>query len=108
MRLPAQRRLAHSIFFLSVDLVQDLYLRELKAYKPPPTKASDAEGYVQKYSPPKAPQSPEETDIANDLKAYEAQQVEVEGQAAAGEAQEPEWNWFEREEDDDKAAPAAH
>ncbi|KAI4136077.1 MAG: hypothetical protein LQ347_000127 [Umbilicaria vellea] len=88
------------------DLVQDLYLRELKAYKPTPTKASDAEGHVQKFSAPKAPRSPEEGDIANDLKAYEAQQVEIEGQAVAGEAGVAEEDWFEEEEEGE--AHAAH
>lgn len=72
--------------YIKADFVQDLYLRELKNYKPPVVKASDSEGHVQKFSPPKAPQSPEESDIANDLKAYEAQQVEVEGQASGAEA----------------------
>ncbi len=65
--------------------MQDLYLRELKNYKPSAVKASDSEGHVQKFSPPKAPQSPEESDIANDLKAYEQQQVEVEGQSNGGD-----------------------
>ena len=51
---------------------------------------------MQKFSPPKAPQSPEESDIANDLKAYEDQQVEVEGQAATGE--ETPWKWYEMED----------
>ncbi|KFY07521.1 hypothetical protein V492_07064, partial [Pseudogymnoascus sp. VKM F-4246] len=41
------------------DLVQELYLKELKAYKPPQTKASDAEGQVLKFNPPKTPTSPE-------------------------------------------------
>ncbi|KAF6225695.1 hypothetical protein HO133_009695 [Letharia lupina] len=91
---------------LRADLVQDLYLRELKGYKPPPVKSSDSEGHVQKFSPPKAPQSPEESDIANDLKAYENQQVEVEGQAAGGEASATEEDWFEEEEEEE--APAAH
>ena len=88
------------------DLVQDLYLRELKAYKPTPIKASDAEGHVQKFSVPKAPRSPEEGDIANDLKAYEEQQVEIEGQAASGEAGAAEDDWFEEEEEEE--TPAAH
>lgn len=87
------------------DLVQDLYIKELKGYKPPPVKSSDSEGHVQKFSPPKAPQSPEESNIANDLKAYENQQVEVEGQAAGGEASAPEENWFE-EEEEEEAHPA--
>ena len=89
------------------DLVQDLYLKELKGYKPPPVKPSDSEGHVQKFSPPKPPQSPEESDIANDLKAYEDQQVEVEGQAAGDEASAAEVNWFEDDEEEEEAQ-AAH
>ena len=53
-------------------------MKELKAYKVPPVKAGDADAHVQKFSPPKAPKSPEEADIANELKAYEAQTVEIE------------------------------
>lgn len=86
--------------------MQDLYLKELKGYKPTPIKASDAEGHVLKFSAPKAPRSPEEGDIANDLKDYEEQQVEIEGQAVAGEAGAMEEDWFE--EDDETEAHAAH
>lgn len=86
------------------DPVQDLYLRELKAYKPTPLKAGDAEEHVQKFTAPKAPQSPEEANLASELSAYESQEVEVEGQAAAGEAAPVEESWFEEEEE----APAAH
>lgn len=85
------------------DLVQDMYLRELKNYKPTPVKPTDAEGHVQKFAVPKAPQSPEESDLASELKEYEAQQVEVEGQAATGETAPVEEDWFEEEEE----APAA-
>ena len=88
------------------DLVQDLYLKELKNYKPPPLKPSDSDGHVQKFTPPKAPQSPEESDIANDLKAYEDQQVELEGQAAGGESSATEMDWFE--EDEEEEAHPAH
>ena len=86
------------------DLVQDLYLKELKNYKQPPLKPSDSDGHVQKFTPPKAPQSPEESDIANDLKAYEDQQVEIEGQAAGGETSATEWF----EEDEEEEAHPAH
>ena len=68
-------------------------------------KASDSEGHVQKFSAPAPPQSPEEGNIANDLKTYEDQQVEVEGQAAAGEASAVEEDWFE-EEPEEEAHPA--
>ncbi|OCK77056.1 hypothetical protein K432DRAFT_305055 [Lepidopterella palustris CBS 459.81] len=87
------------------DLVQDMYLRELKNYKPPQVKASDAEGHVQKFSVPKAPASPEESDIASELKSYETQQVELEGQSSEGGAVVEE-DWFEEEEEDE--AHAAH
>lgn len=79
----------------TADLVQDLYLKSLREYKAPAAKPSDAEGHVQKFSPPPTPQSPEESDLASEMKAYEDQVVEVEGQAAAGEAAEPEEDYFE-------------
>jgi F-type H+-transporting ATPase subunit h len=84
--------------------VQELYLKELKNYKPPQVKSSDAEGHVQKFTIPSAPPSPEETDIANELKSYEAQQVELEGASTEGGAAPVEEDWFEEEEDE---APAA-
>jgi F-type H+-transporting ATPase subunit h len=84
-----------------------MYLRELKNYKPPQVKPSDAEGHVQKFSVPKPPPSPEESDIANDLKAYENQTVEIEGQASSGE-QAPEEDWFEEPEEDEEEGHAAH
>ncbi|PQE11298.1 hypothetical protein CJF31_00001109 [Rutstroemia sp. NJR-2017a BVV2] len=84
------------------DLVQDLYLRELKSYKVPQVKASDSEGHVQKFNPPKPPQSPEETDIAKELQAYEASTVEVEGQAEGG-AEAKELDWFEEEPEEEGA-----
>jgi hypothetical protein len=79
--------------FLSADLVQDLYLRELKAYKTPALKASDSEGQVQKFVLPQAPASPEEADIASQLGAYETQEVEIEGQAAE-EGAAPVEDWY--------------
>ncbi|KAF1841942.1 uncharacterized protein K460DRAFT_293862 [Cucurbitaria berberidis CBS 394.84] len=90
----------------SADLVQDLYLRELKNYKVPQVKAADAEGHVQKFSVPKAPASPEESDIANELKSYETQAVDVEGAVSEDGTALPEEDWFE--EEDESAATPAH
>jgi F-type H+-transporting ATPase subunit h len=87
------------------DLIQDLYLRELKAYKAPPQKGPE-EGAVAKFTPPAAPKSPEETNLASEMKDYESQQVEVEGQAAAGQTQgSPEEDYFEdlKEFDEEEA-----
>lgn len=78
----------------SADLVQDLYLKELKAYKTPAVKPNDSEGHVQTFHIPSAPQSPEEADIAKDLSAYETQVPEVEGQAEGGAAA-PVEDWFD-------------
>lgn len=81
-----------------------MYLRELKAYKPAPVKASDSEGHVQKFSVPKTPKSPEETDIANELKAYEASSVDLVGAEGAEEGAAPiDQDWFEEEEEDEHA-----
>lgn len=55
---------------------------------------------MQKFSPPSAPKSPEESDIANELKAYEASTVDVEGQAEGGvEAVVEDWLEEEPEEE---------
>jgi F-type H+-transporting ATPase subunit h len=86
---------------LKADLVQDLYLKELKAYKAPAIKATDSEGHVQNFSAPKAPKSPEEADIASELKAYEASTVDIEGQAEGGAVTSNEFEWFEEEPEEE-------
>ncbi|EFY90262.1 ATP synthase H chain precursor [Metarhizium acridum CQMa 102] len=84
----------------------DLYLKELKAYKTPAVKESDSEGHVQAFAMPKTPASPEESDLASNLKEYESMAVEIEGQDAtqtsqSGSAALP--DWLEAEEDDEPA-----
>lgn len=83
-----------------------MYLKELKTYKAPPVKASDAEGHVLKFNLPKAPPSPEEADIASELKAYESQVPEVEGQSGETGEAPAEQDWFEEpvEEEEGHAA----
>ncbi|KAL2757600.1 hypothetical protein ACRALDRAFT_1068151 [Sodiomyces alcalophilus JCM 7366] len=71
------------------DFVQELYLKELKAYKPTPVKDSDAEGQVQTFNIPQTPASPEETDLASSLKEYESMAVEVEGASVDAAATRP-------------------
>ncbi|KAI9714092.1 MAG: hypothetical protein M1812_006539 [Candelaria pacifica] len=100
----ARRTFVTPTIIRQADLVQDLYLRELKAYKPTPVKASDADGHVQKFTAPKAPLSPEEGNIANDLKAYEDQTVEIEGQAISGEDAAKNDDWFEEEAEEESSA----
>ncbi|AEO53610.1 hypothetical protein MYCTH_2295174 [Thermothelomyces thermophilus ATCC 42464] len=84
------------------DFVQELYLKELKAYKPTPIKESDAVGQVATFNLPKAPKSPEEADLASSLKEYEEMAVEVEGQegAAAGQPAPAVQDWLVEEEEE--------
>lgn len=81
-----------------------MYLRELKIFKPTPIKPSDSEGHVQKFAMPATPTSPEEANIQNELKAYEDQAVEVEGQSNAADGSNVEHDWFVEEEEDDDGA----
>ena len=85
-----------------------MYLRELKNYKPAAIKPSDSEGQVQTFKAPAVPKSPEEADIANELKAYESQQVELEGQAGEPGAAPVEEDWFEEEAEEEEAAAHGH
>ncbi|KAA8914296.1 mitochondrial F1F0 ATP synthase subunit Atp14 [Sphaerosporella brunnea] len=87
---------------ITTDPIQDIYLRELRAYKPKPESAAAAAEAVKKWSPPAAPPLPDSADasIANELAEYEAQAVEVEGQdaSAAGEpVATKEEDWFEED-----------
>lgn len=87
--------------FPLADFVQELYLKELKAYKAPVVKESDSVGQVQTFATPSTPKSPEENDLASSLKEYETMAVEIEGQdiSATGQpAAIP--DWLETEDDD--------
>ena len=84
-----------------------MYLRELRTYKPTPIKSTDSEGHVQKFTAPKPPKSPADGNIAQDLKAYEQQQVEVEGQVSGEGVQHGEDDWFEEPEEEENA-PSGH
>lgn len=59
---------------------------------------------MQQFSLPKARSSPEETsDIANDLKSYDSQPVEVEGQeVGGGGTSSTEEDWFEDDEESEE------
>ena len=67
-----------------------MYLRELRSYKPSPSKLGEIDGQIQKFAIPRAPSSPEDSDIAKDLKAYETQDVEVESSAVEEEGAQTE------------------
>ncbi|KAJ7657864.1 ATP synthase complex subunit H-domain-containing protein [Mycena polygramma] len=55
------------------DLVQELYLKEIKAYKPPPAAKDAHVGVVKAYSMPPVPKAPAlPTDLASELSAYDS------------------------------------
>ncbi|TCD61722.1 hypothetical protein EIP91_008008 [Steccherinum ochraceum] len=55
------------------DIVQDLYIRELKGYKAPPAAKDAHVGVVKAYALPPAPKAPAlPTDLASELAAYDA------------------------------------
>jgi len=87
---------------LIADFVQELYLKELKAYKPAAIKDTDSVGQVATFSLPKAPKSPEESDLSSSLQEYEAMVVEVEGSegAEAGKPAAVIEDWLVDEEDE--------
>ncbi|GAA6055240.1 hypothetical protein JCM3770_001501 [Rhodotorula araucariae] len=69
------------------DFVQELYLKELRAYKPKP--AASAQGATKSYSTPAAPKTPEVPDaaqLAKELEAYDASAPVADSPAAAHEA----------------------
>lgn len=114
---PANRSylLTSSLFHPSppnlADFVQELYLKELKAYKTPAVKESDAHGQVLAFNQPKVPKSPEETDLASSLKEYESMAVEVEGQEGADSkpgATAAVEDWLVLEEEEEKGHAHGH
>jgi F-type H+-transporting ATPase subunit h len=86
---------------MTTDPIMDIYLRELRSYKPKPETLAAAAEAVKKWTPPSPPPLPESANasIANELAAYEAQAVEVEGQdaTASGEVAAKEEDWFEED-----------
>jgi len=74
------------------DLVQDLYLKELKSYKPVPVAQDAHVGVVKTYSQPTAPKAPSlPTDLASELSAYDATEptkATVETKKSTGQEQD--------------------
>ncbi|KAF8890705.1 ATP synthase complex subunit H-domain-containing protein, partial [Infundibulicybe gibba] len=69
------------------DLVQDIYIQQIKAYKPAPVAKDAHVGVVKAYSLPPAPQPPTlPTDLASELSAYDSAEPTraSEAPAAAG------------------------
>ncbi|KAI9061861.1 hypothetical protein FKP32DRAFT_1677792 [Trametes sanguinea] len=71
------------------DLVQELYLRELKSYKPPPQPQDAHVGVVKNFQQPPAPQAPAlPADLASELSAYDAAEPTFAASAKSAESEE--------------------
>ncbi|ODV75121.1 F1F0 ATP synthase subunit h [Cyberlindnera jadinii NRRL Y-1542] len=82
------------------NIIQDLYINELKAFKPTPLSAKDAEGATRPWTKPVAPQQPAAEIDAAELADYEAAEVEV-ASHTTGSAAEASEEWFVLEEPED-------
>ncbi|PWN21044.1 hypothetical protein BCV69DRAFT_298835 [Microstroma glucosiphilum] len=62
------------------DLIQEAYLRELKAYKPAAKSADSHKGQVREFhqpSPPKAPATPSSSSLSSELDSYASSEPDV-------------------------------
>ncbi|CAG8496750.1 9191_t:CDS:2 [Acaulospora morrowiae] len=65
------------------DIIQDLYVKELKTYKPLPEKPGDEHGNVKDLRLPPPPQPPGvDEDIESELAAYDVEELPGEEEAA--------------------------
>lgn len=71
-----------------MNLVQNLYLNEIKNFKPKPLTEKDAEGSVISWSAPSAAKPPSVEGDVSEVDAYAAEPVEVDAKPAASSAPE--------------------
>ncbi|EGV64636.1 ATP synthase F0 subcomplex subunit H atp14 [Yamadazyma tenuis] len=79
------------------NLVSDLYISNIKAFKPTPSSAKDIDSAVKAFQLPAKPTLPSEEISSDLLKDYEASEVETVVAAPAG-AEPVEEDWFVFEE----------
>ncbi|KAF9199010.1 hypothetical protein BGZ49_010926 [Haplosporangium sp. Z 27] len=88
---------------LMQDLIKDLYLKELKGYKPTPdAKSNDAASQTKAFKAPEAPVAPA-VDASADLAAWEQANAEI-AEAVSEEAVEEE----DEEEEEEHEEEAHH
>ncbi|KAK6903958.1 F-type H+-transporting ATPase subunit H [Kwoniella mangroviensis CBS 10435] len=87
LRLTAQRAApsftrSFTVSAVKMDLVQDLYVNQLKSYKPAAKSADAHVGSVRTYSAPKAPSAPTlPSDLASELSKFDAEEPVIGGSA---------------------------
>ncbi|WWC87095.1 uncharacterized protein L201_001981 [Kwoniella dendrophila CBS 6074] len=92
LRLSAQRAVpsftrSFSVSAIKMDLVQDLYVNQLKAYKPAAKSADAHVGSVKSFNAPKPPTAPTlPSDLASELSKFDAQEPTIGGSAPKASA----------------------
>ncbi|CAY69078.1 Hypothetical protein PAS_chr2-1_0451 [Komagataella phaffii GS115] len=82
-------------FTTQFDLISDLYVKELKGFKPTPLSAADAEGATKPWAKPASPKVPSlEGETAEALQQYETSDVETVQAASSESASEVTEDWF--------------
>ncbi|KAG0246172.1 hypothetical protein BGX31_004137 [Mortierella sp. GBA43] len=83
------------------DILKDLYVKELKGYKPAPdAKGADASSQVKEFKAPVAPQAPT-VDAAADLAAWETANAEIVDAVSEESVEEDEIEEEEEEEEEE-------
>ncbi|CAH6723017.1 ATP synthase subunit H, mitochondrial [[Candida] jaroonii] len=85
--------------FLSVtprrsNLVSDLYIQQIKSFKPTPLSAQEVESSVKQFQIPAQPTIPTEEINSDLLKEYESSEVETAAAESKAETHIPEEEWF--------------
>jgi F-type H+-transporting ATPase subunit h len=95
----------HASTVSRADLIQDMYIRELKNYKSSPPDPKEAAQTTKHWQPPAPPVAPKiETSIDQDLQAYRDEPVDLDTSASESETQEekPEEDWLVIEDPEDE------
>ncbi|ORZ05158.1 ATP synthase complex subunit H-domain-containing protein [Lobosporangium transversale] len=84
----------------SQDILKDLYIKELKGYKPAPeTKGADASSQVKEFKTPATPAAPA-VDASADLAAWETANAEIADAVSEEAVEEAEEEEVEEEEEE--------
>ena len=78
LRNPLVLRTITTTPFLRQDPIQELYLRELRNYKPKPPSAEEAEAQTKTWRPPKQPKIPDTSSApVEEISSYASETVDV-------------------------------
>lgn len=79
--------------------MSDLYIQNIKQFKPTPLSEKEIESAVKKFQLPAKPTVPAEEISADALSQYESSDVETVQVSSSGEGEPVEENWFVFEEE---------